>query len=388
MAKGREVPQMKKLLIVGDAVSHTGFSTVVHNIADNLKSKFQITILGVNYYGDPHTYPYPIYPASLGGDVYGFGRMKQIIAVTQPDIVLIVNDPWIVKEYIPIIKQFPTIKIVCYTPVDGLNVRREFAEALNGCDHVVAYNEFGLKELRKSGLTANASWAPHGVDTSVFHPVPQEVARAQLNIPKEWFIVGRADRNQPRKRIDLTIEYFAEFAKDKPDTVKLYYHGALQDAGYDIVNLCQFHGVEDRLIITSPNITPAQGIPKEMMKFIYSAWDVQVSTTNGEGHGLCTHEGMACGVPQIVPDWAALGDWPADAVVKVPCTALEVRTGGINTIGGLPDKKQFVENLNRMYYDGDYRAAMGRRAYKRATDPMFNWSNVVSHFANVFNELT
>ena len=50
------------------------------------------------------------------------------------------------------------------------------------------------------------------------------------------FIVFNGNRNQFRKRIDITIAAFAKFAKDKPDT-QLYLHMGKKDQGWDIMNL-------------------------------------------------------------------------------------------------------------------------------------------------------
>src|SRR4030095_6152956 len=80
------------------------------------------------------------------------------------------------------------------------------------------------------------------------------------------------------------------------------------------------------------------------LPLIYSALDVQVTTTLGEGWGLTTMEGMACGTPQIVPDWAALGEWATPAL-KVPCS-LQLAHPGINTVGALPDKEAFMKALD------------------------------------------
>lgn len=387
MAKGRIVAKRLTILICADAVAHTGFSSVTHGLAEQFSKRHNVAILGVNYHGDPHSYSYPIYPASLGGDVYGIRRLKSLIAHVKPDVILVINDPWIVKDYLDVLGG-TNIPVVCYSPVDGTNVRSEFAEGMNRCAHVVAYNRFGLDQLQQAGLTAQASFVPHGVDTSVFFPIDKREAREKLQIPDDWFIVGCSNRNQPRKRLDLMVEYFAAFAKDKPNSVRLYYHGALQDAGYDLVQLCKYYDIEDRFVITSPNITPAQGVPREMLRHIYSSWDIQITTTNGEGHGMTTHEGMACCVPQIAPDWAALGDWPKGGIELVPCSAVEVRTGGINTIGGIADKDMFIAVLDRLYSDDVARAVLAKRGFDIGTSPAFQWPNVAEHFLSIFRAVT
>lgn len=408
-SKGRQVPQSPVGLIIADAVAHTGFSTVTHGVADNLKNNYNLHVLGINYYGDPHEYGYRIYPASIGGDVFGFGRTENLLQNIRPDFVLIINDPWVVKDYLPHIQRYNNAvlnrnaefaavgkgpvgkpaKVVAYIPIDGKNIRPEFGASLNSLDMCVAYTQFGAEQLINAGLDAPVSIIPHGIDNTVFSRIDVKTAREkiQINPNGDWFIVGCVNRNQPRKRLDLAIEYFAEFAKDKPETVKFYYHGALRDQGWDIIQLCQYYGIHDRLIITSPNITAANGVPRDMLRYIYGSFDVQLSTTAGEGWGLTNMEGMACGVPQIVPDWSALGEWCRGGAELIECTSQIVHTGGINTIGGIPDRLKTVEALNKMYADAQYRADIAEKGYRLVSDPKYTWKSVAANFDTVLKRV-
>jgi len=68
--------ETKRILIISDIVAPTGFAQVMSNILLNLdKTNLEIFHLGINYRGDPHSYNWNIYPAMLGGDPMGFGRI-------------------------------------------------------------------------------------------------------------------------------------------------------------------------------------------------------------------------------------------------------------------------------------------------------------------------
>lgn len=110
------------------------------------------------------------------------------------------------------------------------------------------------------------------------------------------------------------------------------------------------------------------------LQLIYSALDVQVTTTVGEGWGLTTMEGMACGVPQIVPDWAALGEW-ADPALKIPC-GTQLAHPGINTLGALPDKEAFLQALDHLHDDAGRRAKLSRDGLAFVSQPRFAWGAV------------
>ncbi len=388
MSKGREVKRLPRLLAVADAVAHTGFANLLHSILDPLRSKWDIHVLGVNYLGDPHPYPYAIYPASLGGDVYGFGRIEQLISAIQPDVIFIINDPWILTDYLKKIEPH-NVPIVVYTPVDSPNIKPDFCTPLNLADRVVGYTQFAVDELVKGGLTAKTSIVPHGADISLFRPMPKLEAREKTGLDPSWYVVGNVSRNQPRKRLDLMLEYFAEWWKsiNSPEHVRLYWHGALQDLGYDVIQLAKYFGVEKQLIITSTKISAGQGVPKEFLPYIYNSFDVQINTALGEGWGLPQAEGAACRVPQILPNWSGLGEWMKDAAHFVECTSICVNTGGVNTIGGIPDKKQFIEALDLLYKDEKYRKILAQRAYSLISQPRFRWENIARQFEIIFQEV-
>ena len=70
---------MAKILWYGDAVSNTGFARVTHSVLDHLKEDHEVVVYGINYQGDPHDYPFKIYPVSQSRSVPDL--------VTDPDVV-------------------------------------------------------------------------------------------------------------------------------------------------------------------------------------------------------------------------------------------------------------------------------------------------------------
>lgn len=90
---------------------------------------------------------------------------------------------------------------------------------------------------------------------------------------------------QPRKRLDLGIYYFSEWVKrtNKPDNVKLYYHGALNDMGYDMLDLAKYWGVDERFIITSRDMNMNTMLPLDKLKLVYNSADVFWKPCASEG---------------------------------------------------------------------------------------------------------
>lgn len=376
---------MRRLLWVGDAVVATGFAKSTHKVLEVLRQTWDVHVIGINYNGDPHPYPYPIYPAIVGGDGMGMRRMAQLATELRPDLVIVQNDPWNIPGYLDRTGNAPLVAVM---PVDGRNCR---GTALNGLTGAIFWTEFGLVEARNGGYRGPAAVIPLGVDTSLFTPGDRLAARKRIGLGERFldgFVVGNVNRNQPRKRLDLTISYFAEWVRlHNIEDAYLFLHVApTGDPGYDVSQLAEYYGLTSRLILSEPPIGP--GVREDLLVEAYRAMDVQVTTTQGEGWGLCTMEGMACGIPQIVPAWSALAEWvPETVACQVPCFETCVTPNGINAIGAVPSRPQFIKALNWVYANRGEAATMAGRALSHVRQPQYEWSTIGSNFALALEHL-
>jgi glycosyltransferase involved in cell wall biosynthesis len=97
-------------------------------------------------------------------------------------------------------------------------------------------------------------------------------------------------------------------------------------------------------------------------------------------------EGMACGVPQIVPDWSALGEWARDAARLVPCTSICVAPGNINTVGGVVDEELFVQEMQNMYSNKELRDEHSRRGLELVRKQEYRWANISAQFDSLLQQ--
>lgn len=389
-----------KILFVGDAVVSTGFARCTHAACDALHSAgHQVCVLGINYFGDPHAYPYPIFPPinlhDGGRDIYGIGRLPRLTHAIKPDVIVLLNDPWNVKGYLKSLSDSldpdSIPPVVGWLAVDGKN---QVGHELNPLLHVVVWTDFAARELQKGGYLGEPSVVNLGVDHNQFYPRDRDECRASvfgtINLPADAFVIGVVGRNQVRKRLDLTIEYFSHFTKSRSiDNAYLLLHVApTGETGTDIQSLCNYYGISDRVLILTPNI--GHGVSDSRLCATYNCMDVLVSTSQGEGWGLQVSEAMACGIPCIVPDWSGLGSdggWPGDSVVSVPCTSTAL-TAPLNalahTIGGIPDRATFVSELYAMYSSPLHRKAYHQRGLRRADT--LSWDRCGREFATILEQ--
>jgi glycosyltransferase involved in cell wall biosynthesis len=386
----------KKLLWVGDAACPSGFAKSTHYVLDGLRLEYDVTVLGLNYRGDPHAYPYPIYAAAPGGDALGVGRLVFMCDLVKPDVVVLQNDPWNIPGYVNQLRQklssgeyaFPehaAIPLVGIVAVDGVNC---MGDALNGLSHAIFWTEFGQQEARAGGFKGFSSVVSLGVDQSIYKPKNQLEARKARRIPDEFkdvFIVGNVNRNQLRKRWDLTLRYFARWIKEHSiQDAYLYLHTApTGDWGCDIVRMAKYYDVLDRVMLVTPSTF--YGAEESEMCDTYNCFDVQLTTTQGEGFGLTTFEGMACGVPQIVPDWSALGELCKNAAMVLPCPT--TYTGTTNVIGGVMDEQSCMHSLQALYENVALRKVLQKDGLKRVREPRFDWVNVSIGVSDVLQQV-
>jgi D-inositol-3-phosphate glycosyltransferase len=390
--------ERKRLLWVGDAACPSGFATATHGILETLRQTYDVTVLGINYNGDPYDYPYDIYAASGMGDSFGVGRLIWMCDRFKPDVIVLQNDGWNIPFYVAKLKrrdaagqyEFPehaSIPIVACVAVDGKNFNGEW---LKGIALAIFWTQFALNEAREGGYTGPAVVIPLGVDLETFKSLDKAETRAKSSINvigEKVFIVGNVNRNQPRKRWDLTVKCFADWiTKHNVNDAWLYLHSApTGDMSIDVMALARYYNVLDRTVLVQP--PPFYGISDEEMCMTYNCFDVLLSTTQGEGMGLPAMEAMACEVPCLLPDWAAYGDWARDAAMLVPCSSTNIGFPYKNVLGGVVNEEALVSALDSLYRDHALRMHVASKGAQRVREDRFRWATIGARYAEVIAPL-
>jgi len=310
----KQVSNKTKVLAFSDSPScATGFGTVARNIYEALykTGRYDIDIISINYWGDPHTFPYRQFPAGINGDKDPYGRRKAAAMMQQMDydILFLFQDSFILDfmpQVLPALKaQGKKFKSICYYPIDG-RPKESWIKNVTTADHVVTYSQYAVDNSKLVYPDAgDIDIIYHGANVTDFRRLPeQDVLGFRKNFfgkGADKFIITNLNRNQHRKDIPRTIAAFKEFKKKVPNSL-LYLHMAAQDQGWNLNEVVKSYGLTIKEDVVFPeNFGPNQGYPIEIVNALYNASDLVVSTTLGEGWGMSWCESMAAGTPVLMP---------------------------------------------------------------------------------------
>jgi glycosyltransferase involved in cell wall biosynthesis len=399
MEENKGTGKRGKILCVSDAVTPTGFSNVFHSLAKYWQEHYDIVSVGINYHGDPHDYKFPIFPAKNGSNVYGENRVIDLLNSNDFDIVWFLNDVWVIHKYLKAIKEqvkkaLP--KIVAYFPVDAVEHNSEWYSNFDIVSQAVTYTNFGQWVVRDANPILDVMVIPHGVDTSKFFQIEEKRSdyKNKFFAPyvekagdmSDSFVVLNVNRNQPRKRLDITMKGFAKFAQNKPKNVKLYMHCGIVDSAINVDTLSNRYGIADRLIVSSVK-RGVQRVPDSRLNEIYNVGDVGINTSMGEGWGLCNTEHAATGAAQLVPSHSACRE------LFMGCGMLMSTHGDYMfdnsmTVGKLVTSDEVASKLDYLYRNPDERERLAKLGYEKFTSPEYHWENISKTWLELFEEIS
>jgi glycosyltransferase involved in cell wall biosynthesis len=225
---------------------------------------------------------------------------------------------------IPIIDVFvlanhPTLKewrIAAWTPVDHLPAPPEVLRFFHNTRATpIAMSRFGQQMLGQAGL--DPIYVPLAVDTSVYKPTfkldvdgDTVTARQLFRIPDGAFVVGMVAMNKgwskDRKGFNEAFRAFGEFWKTHQHAV-LFVHSDQRGVcqGINLTELATHAAIPPHALIWTDQYAYEIGLPPEMMAAAYTAMDVLLAPSHGEGFCVPLIEAQACGTPVIVSDFSA-----------------------------------------------------------------------------------
>lgn len=196
-----------------------------------------------------------------------------------------------------------------------------------------------------SYLDRPATVVMHGVDTGVFHPVPDRAAlRRELGLDPDAVLIGCFGRIRAQKGIDLLVQAGLRLLADRPH-VQIIMTGRITTDNRAFADnlLAQIRaaGLEGRIRFLGE-------LPWNQVVRHYQALDLFTAPARWEGFGLTPLEAMACGVPVVTSRVGAY-----EALVREGETGSLVATGDVDAL---------TRALRHWLDDAPARQAAGRAA--------------------------
>lgn len=190
--------------------------------------------------------------------------------------------------------------------------------------HVVSqYDRAAMASQFAMGLAARVKgpdldWLPHPINREVYKPMGRVFGRSAFGVRPNETLIGCVMTNQSRKHWPTVMEAITKLS-GKP---RLWIHTDLLSHYWDIRALTVEYGLVDQVIYEGRALSDTE------MAMRYSACDVTVVISGGEGFGYPVAESLSCGVPVLTGFYGAqaeLTKWRVDPVTTIIDTSHNVR---------------------------------------------------------------
>ena len=388
VASSAATPKTVKVMIVSTHINQVnGYSKVVTNIINQLSTNNWIKIVhfGTQVITNGNVgRKYPNGVKSIDGSA--FSELPATILAEKPDVVFIYNDIAVVCGYIEEIRkaiQNRFFKIWAYVDMVYEAVQQPLIDAINrDVERVFCFTKLWKDQLKSQGLTRPVDVMNHAANNTNLKPIPREIARQSIGLPRDVFLFTSLNRNIARKRLDLLIMSFVKLISRFPlkPIFLLIVSNSNDKGGYSLFEIfareLKLAGANtdtfgNRLLITLDN----NRYTDDDVNIIYNCGDVGVSCAEGEGFGLCSFEQMSLGIPQIVPKITGHLEYcnEDNSQMVVPKHRCYIPQS-YNTVTGeaqIVDPEDVSKAMERYVFDDDLRKLHGKLAKEKTHE--YTW---------------
>lgn len=219
-----------------------------------------------------------------------------------PDLIITLGDIWVMDANL--LRELP---VAHWLPADCRPMSlADRAVAQSSGAELIAMSKFGHERFKSAGF--NALYVPHGIDTSVFKPVPnRKELRDACGLNNEFVIgINQANNDAIRKAIPEQMLAFAKFSENHPDAILTLHTGVHQDGGQDLEAVAENLGILDKVrVVDQYRYTSGMITPPDLNEW-YNVIDVLSQTVYAEGFGLPVMEAQAAGTPVITTNASSM----------------------------------------------------------------------------------
>ena len=305
---------MKFVVYSNSPTARSGYGVQTALLVDQLcRDGHQVAVVanwpvqqGVHPWTTPSGHTIPVYPVGQTRDHLHSRILHFFDGNPRAGWVITLMDVWGILN--PFLRDF---NVVAWTPIDHHPVQPAVVGWLEHNNVLpVAMSQHGQAELLREGFAAR--YAPLALDTAVYRPTfksstTDTTARELFHLPADAFVVGMVAMNkdpQDRKGFNEAFRGFSLFQRQHPNAV-LFVHSDPHGLGINLRELAKSCGIHPTSIVFTDDDAYDLGLPASYMAAAYTAMDVLLAPSAGEGFCVPLIEAQACGTPVICSDFTA-----------------------------------------------------------------------------------
>jgi glycosyltransferase involved in cell wall biosynthesis len=347
----------------------TGYGQQTAQVIKRLKKeKYEIAI-AANYglEGSSSTYPteyglIPVYPRGFetySNDIIPAHTHDWIQGNPEiPNVLITLFDVWVYRG-----KKWDDFNIASWVPIDHLPCPLEVTEWCKKENVTpIAMSQYGKQMLERSDI--ESLYVPHAIEKT-FKPTEtittadkeQITGREFLGIDKDRFVVGMNAANKGvvpnRKAFGENLLAFSMFAQKHKDAILYLHTEAVGAAGINLIELIHAVGLQKNQYRFIDPYLYRSAMSQEIVAATYTAMDVFLGVSMGEGFGIPTIEAQACGTRVIVSEFAASTELVGDGWLVEGQPFWDPMQKSFQHMPSVPS---IVESLEKAYDKGQNRS--------------------------------
>lgn len=289
------------------------------------------------------------------------------------------------------------VPVIGYIPIDG-PFTAQMKNYMRNFRKIIAYSQFGYKELQKWYPPSKIGLIEHGIDTEVFKPLnkseydeAREFLLEKYGIPKDAFLAVEVGANVgPRKLLPQLMRTFSKFAENKNTHLFIMTNAYNPGKGFDLIAHRATLNMQEKIHFpeNDPILFP---LLNEELRQLYGASQVFVHNAVAEGRGMPLIEAMGCGIPLIAPNNSAQTEivkdhgWLVDIIDPEDFIEYPVY---VPTLQEYPmtSQKSLLEKLEQCYAEPELREKFGAEARKFVIK-RFSWDVIVPQWIKMLNQI-
>lgn len=301
---------MAKIVYLSDLdIRGSGYKNISVPLCNGLAKKgHDIKVIGLQYKGEEHYYPFSIIPCQRFLDASAM--IRNLKRMWQPDVIVASMDiPWhelILKNCLQDEIVTPYVGIF---PIEGDPLCLDWAMVLAQMNAQLPISQFGTDECNKMGIPAEHLQIGIDIDSYRLPAKEEQLAiRKTLEFGDMPVILTVAD-NQERKNLGRAMEIVSAFKKKyKKPFIYALVTREHNEIGFKLRTFASREDVQiqDELRIFERGLTFAE------LWSLYAVSDAMLLVSKAEGLGMPILESMAMSVPVVATDCTGMHELLAD----------------------------------------------------------------------------